>query len=123
MTLKVIHFYTMQGLNNYKKEIFNGNTRFVAKSDSFLTNSITVWEINNGKLFTCEIYSDFGNGYIKSYIPNLFEYNAKSFLEWLDIDIYIPSKLLFFTCEGDDSYRVITIRNGYVKSLIEKSFR
>lgn len=119
MTLNVINLYNAPGNTNLEDNFKNGVITFISSSTLF-SNSIITWELNKGKLWMCEMYSKFKDEYERSDDENLIINGKKTYHDWIDCEIIIPTYIIPNCPQLRGNHLLITIRNGYIKSVKSK---
>lgn len=113
MILEVFHYYNAPGNVNLEDDIANGVITLVSISSLF-NNSIITWELNKGKLWMCEMYSKFYGEYERADNEELIIDGMKTYHDWLDCQILIPTYLIPTCQQVLGTHYQITIKNGYL---------
>ncbi|MFN1217150.1 hypothetical protein ACKW6Q_09200 [Chryseobacterium kwangjuense] len=116
MVLEVIHYYTVPSNIDIDKGLKQGMFIIVTTSTFFLSNCVIAWQLNNGKLYICEIYSKHDKTYEKSYVNQILEDDNKVFHDWLNCEILAPGYLIPGNIKVD-GYFSIKIKNGCVEDV------
>lgn len=119
MTLEVFHYYNAPGNTNLKHDLKNGVITMVSFSSLF-SNSIITWELNNGKLWICEMYSNFYGEYERADNEELIVDGKKTFHDWLDCEILIPTYIIPFCPQLKGNHLQVTVRGGYIERVKSK---
>lgn len=113
MQLEVFHYYNAPGNINLEDDLKNGVITLVSFSSLF-SNSIITWELNKGKLWMCEMYSNFYGEYERTDIEELIIDGMKTYHEWLDCQILIPTYVIPNCPQTTGTHYHINIKNGYL---------
>lgn len=120
MVLEVIHYYIISGNVDFDKDLKQDVFIIVTTSTFFLSNCVIAWQLNNGKLYICEIYSKHDETYEKSYVNQILEDDNKVFYDWINCKILAPGYLISSNTKVD-SYLSIKIKNGCVEDVMFKT--
>jgi hypothetical protein len=116
MVLEVIHYYTVPDNIDIDKDLKQGMFIIVTTSTFFLSNCVITWQLSNGKLYICEIYSKHDEIYEKSYVNQILEDDNKVFHDWINCEILAPGYLIPGNAKVD-GYFSIKIKNGCVEDV------
>jgi hypothetical protein len=117
MVLEVIHYYTAPGNAGFVADLKQSVFTIVTVSTFFLSNCVIIWELNNGKLYICEIYSKHDETYEKSYVNQILEDDNKVFHDWINCEILVPGYLIPDYTKTNENYLSIKIKNGCVEAV------